>query len=165
MTYRKTGLVCLSLALLLDQGSKALALSISDLRHGIEILPVLNFVVVRNDGVSFGLFSGGVAPWWTLAALGGAIAAVLSVWLWRAQTKLLAAALGLIVGGALGNIIDRVRHGAVTDFLDFHAAGYHWPAFNFADTAIFCGVGFLLLDSWRSNPTSGEAVTKAERRG
>jgi len=164
MTHRITGFVCLALALLLDQGSKALALSIPDLRNGIEILPVLNLVVVRNDGVSFGLFSGGVAPWWTLAAFGGVIAAILLVWLWRAQSTLLAAALGLIIGGAIGNIIDRVRHGAVTDFLDFHAAGYHWPAFNFADAAIFCGVGFLLLDSWRSNPTRDEALTKGKRQ-
>ena len=161
MTTRMTGFVCMALTLGLDQASKAWALSLVDARNGLEILPVSNFIVVRNDGVSFGLFSGGVAPWWTLAALGGAIAVVLSVWLWRAQTKLLAAALGLIVGGAIGNIVDRVRHGAVTDFLDFHAAGYHWPAFNFADAAIFCGVGFLLLDSWRSNPTP---VTKGECR-
>ena len=57
----------------------------------------------------------------------------------------MAAAVGLIAGGALGNVVDRLRHGAVTDFLDFHAAGYHWPAFNLADTAIFVGVALLLV--------------------
>lgn len=160
MTHRITGLVCIAVTLFLDQASKAVALSIPGLRSGIEVLPVLNLVVVRNDGVSFGML-GGVAPWWTLTAVGAAIAAALSVWLSRAQSTVLAAALGLMIGGALGNIIDRVRHGAVTDFLDFHAAGYHWPAFNFADAAIFCGVGFLLLDSWRSNPTP---VTTGKRR-
>jgi len=164
MTHRATGFVCIPLVLLLDQGSKAVALSMPELGNGIEVLPVLNLVVVRNDGVSFGIL-GGVAPWWTLTAVGAAITAMLSVWLWRAQSTLLATALGLMIGGALGNIIDRIRHGAVTDFLDFHAAGYHWPAFNFADAAIFCGVGFLLLDNWRSNPTTDEAVTKGERRG
>ncbi len=164
MTHRITGFRYIAAALLLDQASKAIALSVPAVRDGIDILPVLKLDVIRNDGISFGIL-GGVAPWWTLAVLGGVMVVVLSVWLWRSQSTLLAVALGLIIGGALGNIIDRVRHGAVTDFLDFHIAGYHWPAFNFADAAIFCGVGFLLLDSWRSNPTPSEAITKGRRRG
>ena len=81
MTHRITGLVCIAVTLFLDQASKAVALSIPGLRSGIEVLPVLNLVVVRNDGVSFGML-GGVAPWWTLTAVGAAIAAALSVWLW-----------------------------------------------------------------------------------
>lgn len=78
-----------------------------------------------------------------------ALAAVtgLSVWLWRTRSRLGGMALGLIIGGALGNIADRMRWGGVTDFLDFHFDTYHWPAFNFADVAIVCGVGLLLWES------------------
>ena len=74
-----------------------------------------------------------------LAGLGGA-----------RQTRLVAAALGLLIGGALGNVLDRLRHGAVTDFLDFHLGAYHWPAFNLADVAIVSGVALLLLDGFRA---------------
>ena len=164
MNHRITGFVCITVALLLDQSSKTAALSMPDLYKGIEILSVLNLIAIRNDGVSFGIL-GGLAPWWTLAAVGVAIAAALIVWLWRTQSTLTAAALGLIIGGALGNVVDRVRYGAVTDFLDFHVGGYHWPAFNFADAAIFCGAGFLLLDSWRSNQTPRETIAKGRCRG
>ena len=75
-----------------------------------------------------------------------AIVAVLATWLWRAQSRVLSVALGLVIGGALSNVLDRVRHGAVTDFLDFHFATYHWPAFNLADMAIVAGAALLLLD-------------------
>jgi signal peptidase II len=84
-------------------------------------------------------------PWWGLAVLGLAVVTLLSVWLWRTRTRLSGAAIGLIIGGALGNIADRIRWGAVTDFLDFHVGQYHWPAFNVADVAIVSGVGLLLL--------------------
>ena len=70
---------------------------------------------------------------------------LLSVWLWRTDRKLSGAAIGLIISGALGNIADRIRWGAVTDFLDFHVGQYHWPAFNLADVAIVGGVVLLLL--------------------
>ena len=148
MNHRMTGLVCIAAIILFDQSSIAVALSMSEPRGGIEVLPMLNLVLFRNDGVSFGLLSG-LAPWWALTALGVLISLVLGIWFWRAQSRLLAVALGLMIGGALGNIFDRVRYGAVTDFLDFHFAGYHWPAFNFADTAIFFGVVLVLFDSCR----------------
>ena len=92
----------------------------------------------------------GGAPWWVLALLALAIVAALSVWLWRAQNRLVAAALGLLIGGALGNVLDRLRHGAVTDFLDFYLGAYHWPAFNLADVAVVSGVALLLLDGFRA---------------
>lgn len=146
MNHRITGLLVAIVALLLDQGSKALALSTLLEHSAIDILPFLNFVLIRNDGVSFGML-GGVAPWWGLSALAMAIVAVLSVWLYRSDSWGLSVALGLVIGGALGNVLDRARFGAVIDFLDFHAAGYHWPAFNVADIAVVCGAGILILDS------------------
>ena len=114
---------------------------------GIEVLPVFNLVMVWNRGISFGMFGGGELPPWLLAAFAGAIALGLGIWLARAETRLLAVGLGLAIGGALGNIVDRLRFGAVADFLDFHVAGYHWPAFNVADAAIAIGVALLLIDA------------------
>ena len=81
----------------------------------------------------------------TLVAL--AITAVMLSWLWKAENKLSAISLGLVIGGALGNVIDRIRFGAVIDFLDFHFFGFHWPAFNIADAAIFIGVALLLFET------------------
>jgi len=121
----------------------------------IEITSFFNLVQVMNPGASFGMFS--EAPgWmpWILAGFALSISLVLLIWLRRADTRLLASALGLVMGGALGNVIDRVRYGAVADFLDFHAAGLHWPAFNVADSAITIGVAFLILDALKSTPNS-----------
>jgi signal peptidase II len=108
---------------------------------------------VFNRGVSFGMF--GAAPhWmpWLLLGFAAAVAGGLGFWLMRARNRWLGAGLGLVIGGAIGNAIDRVRLGAVVDFLDVHAAGYHWPAFNVADSAITVGVLLLLFDSLKSNP-------------
>ena len=148
MSGRLIGLGCAAAVFALDQGTKALALGSTALAQGAEVLPVLNLVLVRNKGVSFGML-GGVAPWWALAALGVTIVAILAAWLWRAQGRVLSLALGLVIGGALSNILDRARHGAVTDFLDFHLAAYHWPAFNLADVAVVTGTALLLLDGLR----------------
>ena len=107
----------------------------------------LNLVVVWNRGVSFGLFADDASVMrWALIAVALAVSVGLAVWLRRARYGLLGLALGLVIGGAIGNVIDRVRHGAVFDFLDFHLAGYHWPAFNVADAGISVGVVVLLLD-------------------
>ena len=113
----------------------------------IEVTSFFNIVMVWNKGASFGLFSS-QSPW-TQIVLGGlavVISIVLIVWLTKAQNRWLATSLGLVVGGALGNAIDRALYGAVADFLDFHVAGYHWPSFNVADMAITVGVIMLLLD-------------------
>ena len=148
MSARFLGLAVAAAALALDQGSKALALNSPSLAGGVEVLPVMNLVLVRNDGVSFGML-GGLVPWWALVLLAFAIVAWLSVWLWRSQCRVVSAALGLVIGGALGNVVDRVRLQAVTDFLDFHVGAYHWPAFNLADVAVFCGAALLVWDSFR----------------
>ena len=150
------------MAFALDQGSKTLAINSPTLEQGVEVLPVLNLVAVRNDGVSFGML-GGLAPWWALVGLALGIMAALLVWLWRTQSRLLGAALGLVLGGALGNVLDRLRHGGVTDFLDFHFAGYHWPAFNLADSAIFLGVALLLWAEWRTRAVEADRASPRAR--
>lgn len=113
----------------------------------ITVTEFFNIVLVWNRGVSFGMF-GSDSSWGPilLSTIALAISVVLVVWLRRVDSRLTAAAIGLVLGGALGNVVDRLRFGAVADFLDFHAFGYHWPAFNVADSAISIGVGLLLYD-------------------
>ena len=90
---------------------------------------------------------------WALVVFAILISAALLIWMWRVNDRMLAIALGLVAGGAIGNVIDRLRFGAVVDFLDFYADGWHWPAFNLADTAITAGVVLLILDSLKSPPS------------
>ena len=114
---------------------------------GVEILPFFNLVLVWNRGISFGMFGGGALPPWLLGAIAVAVILALVIWLRRVETRLLAATIGLVIGGAAGNVIDRFRFGAVADFLDLHWGDYHWPAFNLADAAITVGVVILLIDA------------------
>ncbi len=116
--------------------------------RSIPITPFFNLVMGWNRGVSFGLLSD-VNSWtvWVLPIVVVAITAALLVWLWRADRAWQAVALGLVVGGALGNLLDRLRFGAVADFLDVHVAGYHWPAFNVADSGITVGAVMLVIDA------------------
>lgn len=111
----------------------------------VEVTSFFNLVLVGNTGVSFGLFRGGGARWF-LVAVSLVVVVALLVWLWRARARLIQVGVGLVIGGALGNVVDRVRLGAVVDFLDFHAFQVHWPAFNLADSAIVLGVIALVLD-------------------
>ena len=108
----------------------------------IEVVPgLLNIVHYRNPGAAFGIFNdGGMARRVFLAGISVVALAVIWVLLGRARDRLTLFALSLVAGGAVGNLIDRVRFGTVVDFLDFHAGAYHWPAFNVADTAITVGV-------------------------
>jgi signal peptidase II len=141
----RLGLVVAGLVILLDQLSKLVILMLLD--HAVAVTPFLNLVVVWNRGVSFGMFASAAALMpWLLSGLALAVVVALGFWLRRVTHPLLGVALGLIIGGALGNVIDRVRFGAVVDFLDFHALGYHWPAFNVADSAICVGAALLLVD-------------------
>lgn len=114
----------------------------------IEVTPFFNIVMAWNRGVSFGMFNnhGDYNPV-LLSALSLAIVVGLLMWLRKAEGPRQAATLGLIIGGALGNVIDRARFGAVADFLDFHLAGHHWPAFNIADSGIVVGAALLLVDA------------------
>lgn len=121
-----------------------------------EITGFLNFVMVWNTGISFGLFSDNADMEKSrmlalvFIALSLTVALALIVWLAVVRSRLLAAALSLIVGGAIANVIDRVRFGAVADFVDVHAAGFHWPAFNLADSCIAIGALFLVIDTLTS---------------
>ncbi len=141
--------LALAIAILaLDQVTKHLALLHLDPVEPLAVTSFFNLVLVWNRGVSFGMLTGaGQAAPWLLVALALAIAGFLAVWLWRERRPLPQTALWLVLAGAVGNIIDRLRFGAVVDFLDFHLQGYHWPAFNVADSAIVIGAGLLLLDS------------------
>ena len=118
-----------------------------------KIIQVTNFfdlVLVYNRGVSFGIFNN--SPDWVgvvLILFAFLISIGLAFWIWHADGKLLSCALALVVGGAVGNVLDRIQFGAVVDFLDFHVWGWHWPAFNVADAAITIGVVMLILDSFR----------------
>ena len=143
------GLVAALVVLAADQATKWAVLALLDLSAGpIPVTPYFNLVLVWNPGVSFGMLGGlGVYAPWALTGIALAVVAFLVAWLRRAQDGLTAAALGLVIGGALGNVVDRARYGAVVDFLDFHYAGYHWPAFNVADAAICVGAGLLLVGS------------------
>ncbi len=148
---RKIGGLLALLVLAADQLTKDWLIDLMRANQGgVEVTPFFNLVMVWNRGVSFGLFSSADGDRrWLLILVTAAIVLWLILWLWRARGLLLAVALGGVIGGALGNIVDRIRFGAVADFFDFHLAGWHWPAFNFADGAIVAGVFLLLIDSFR----------------
>ena len=138
-----------AIVLVLDQASKwAILTQVMDPPRVLEVTGFFNLVLTFNTGVSFGLFDGEAAAWkpWALSGLALAVSAGLLTWLARQPERLLALAVGPIVGGALGNALDRLRQPGVVDFLDFHLAGWHWPAFNLADSSIFLGVAILVFD-------------------
>lgn len=146
------GLGFAALTFLLDQLSKYLlrTLVVPGTWDVVTILPVFNINHAWNYGVSFSMMAdAGDARRWLLIALALALCAVVGWWLKQAATRLSALAYGLILGGAFGNICDRVVHGAVFDFLQFHLDRYYWPSFNLADSAIFVGVVLLL---WENGP-------------
>ncbi len=153
MTGRvRWGLLAALLVLVADQASKWWVLEVLRLpeRGQVPVLPVLSLTMVWNQGVTFGLFhQGGAWGPWLLAGVALAVVAALVVWLRRAESALVAASLGAIAGGAVGNVIDRLRFGAVVDFLHAHAFGWSWYVFNVADAAIVCGVAVLVLDGLR----------------
>lgn len=114
----------------------------------IEVTPFLNVVMVWNYGVSFGLFNNqSTENALVLVGIAAILAFILLVWMLGHKDQYVSAALALAVGGAFGNIIDRMRFGAVVDFIDVHAYGHHWPAFNLADSCIVLGIGFVILHS------------------
>ncbi|KQW83219.1 signal peptidase II [Brevundimonas sp. Root1279] len=137
------------LVIVIDQLTKAWVLSGIDLREVGRVLvwpPIFNFTWVENRGVSFGLFGDGSARW-MLSAFSLGVAGVLAWWATRADRRMLITAIGLVMGGAIGNVIDRIRFGFVVDFLDFSGTGVFPWVFNVADAAITVGVVLLVADS------------------
>ena len=160
-----------ALVILLDQVSKWWVVSVvMQPPRIIEVAPFFNLVLTHNTGVSFGLGSGSSA--WILIGLSLAIVAGLLFWLRSQDRSLPAAGLGLVIGGALGNVIDRLYAPGVIDFLDFHGFLFafpplngHWPAFNLADSAITIGVGLLIFDGLFLDPAGSKTGTVGENGG
>lgn len=149
---RRWGILAAVAALLLDQVTKSWALEAlwPPYSQGMFVLPFLNLRLGFNTGVTFGMFRESAAgAVWLMVTLTLGIIAWLAVWLWRTRLPTEAGGIGMVIGGALGNVLDRMRQGAVTDFIDLHYGGWHWPTFNMADVAIVSGVGLLLLSSVR----------------
>ena len=147
------GLAVAALAALLDQASKLWVLhyfgEAGCANHLVPVTSFFDFVLTCNRGISFGFFNQPGQPglgFLIFAVFATAVVVALAVWLYRVRSAFLAVAIGLIIGGAIGNVIDRLRLGGVVDFLYFHAGAWYWPAFNFADSAICLGVAAMLLD-------------------
>ncbi len=153
LSPRDLGFASAALALLLDQGTKLLMLYVFGFRHmgpgdHISVLPFFNLVMVWNPGVSYGLFPASSVVGTALLILFQLVAVVgLSWWLWNATRRPLTVGLGLVIGGALGNLIDRLIYTRVADFFHFYVRGYDWYVFNVADAAITFGVIALLYDA------------------
>jgi signal peptidase II len=150
------GLTIALAVIALDQASKTWIVGFFAERSGEPVAmltPFFNFVLTGNRGMSFGLFNNNAAMNTTVfTVLAAAIVIALIVWLRRAPNPLMRLAIGMIIGGAIGNVIDRLMRGAVVDFLDFHLGNWHWYAFNIADAAICLGVIALLLDGLLARP-------------
>jgi signal peptidase II len=151
------GLAVAAMTCILDQSAKLWLLYVFDLgsREQVALTPFVDFVLTWNTGISYGLFpQEGAFGQWALLAFKAAVVASLWVWLARTQTRLTAAALGLIIGGAVGNAIDRLHWPGVMDFVLFHietaSFSFRWYVFNLADVAIVAGVVGLLYDSRRA---------------
>lgn len=138
---------------LLDQLTKWLAERLLPLYEPLPLMPMLNLTLMHNEGAAFSLLAdaGGWQRWF-FAGFAVLVTTALLIWLLRLSRheRLLGAALALLMGGALGNLIDRVRTGRVVDFIDVYYQGWHWPAFNLADSAITIGVALLLFETFRA---------------
>lgn len=142
---RLFGLTAIFIAFVLDQATKLMALAALERGYAHSVLPFFNLRLSFNQGISFSMFAETFAgrPL-LLVGITLVIVALFAFLLIRSTARWEAIAFGLIIGGALGNALDRLRIGAVVDFLDFHVWAYHWPAFNLADAAIVLGVMLLL---------------------
>lgn len=130
--------------IVLDQLSKLWILDVMSTPKIIPVTPFFNIILTFNTGVSFSLFSGAASGPYVLSALALVVCAALVWWMRGEKDALTRVGLAMIIGGAIGNVIDRFLYGAVVDFLDFYAFGWHWPAFNVADSAICIGAALIL---------------------
>ncbi|MGH7034262.1 MAG: signal peptidase II [Stellaceae bacterium] len=154
------GLAVAAIVAVADQAAKLWVLDFFAARPDqppvLHLAPFFNLVLAGNRGMSFGLFNGAAgANTVVFTALAAVIVLGLIAWLRRVQGSLLQLAIGLVIGGAIGNVADRLHRGAVVDFLDFHLGGWHWFAFNLADAAICVGVAVLLIDGLIGRRRSG----------
>ena len=149
----RLGLVWLVVTIVADQAHKLWSIFGLQLKPSdrFALTPFLDVVYVINRGISYGMFQMGTRTGqWLLVGFAALVAVVLCVWLVRGQhSRIAAASIGMIAGGAIGNAIDRLHLGGVADFFSLHAFGFYWYVFNIADVAIVAGVAGLLYDSWR----------------
>ncbi|TLX45753.1 lipoprotein signal peptidase [Pseudoalteromonas phenolica] len=164
---QKSGLIWLVLSLLLfavDYITKAVVVANMKLYESIEILPIFNFTYMHNYGAAFSFLSdaGGWQRWF-FSSIAVVISVLLTYWLKKLPAKnwVLCGAYSMVIGGAIGNLVDRLVHGYVVDFLHFYYQDWHYPAFNVADIAIVCGAGLLLLDAFTGEGADGSQEKKA----
>jgi signal peptidase II len=155
------------LIVILDQATKWLAEALLLPFQSVPLMPLLNLTLMYNEGAAFS-FLANAGGWqrWLLAGFAVVMTTVLALWLLRLEKgdRVTAATLSLIIGGAIGNLIDRVQTGRVVDFIDFYVGTWHWPAFNVADSAISIGIVFLLITSFRAElAAKKDAAESAER--
>jgi signal peptidase II len=150
-----------AVVLLLDQGSKLLADARLVFHEPVGLLPFFNLRLAYNTGAAFS-FLGNAGGWqrWFFAGISVLVISVLVVWMRRLKPEQwqLSVAFALIIGGALGNLIDRLVYGHVIDFIDVYYKTWHWPTFNVADSAITVGAGLLLLDAWLTHRREKQAA-------
>ena len=153
LPWRRSGwrwLWLTALIIVIDQASKLWAVASLQLYQSIEVLPFFNLTLVHNPGAAFSFLSD-ASGWqrWFFVVLASVISVVILVWMRRlaASERRPAVALALILGGAVGNVLDRFQHGYVIDFIDVYYRDWHWPAFNVADSAITVGAALMILDA------------------
>lgn len=147
-----------ALVIFVDQVTKRVIDSAMQLHQTIELIPYFQLTYMRNQGAAFSFLSG-AGGWQRWFFIGLAIVASIFIFVWLRKLdpsrRREAVAWALVLGGALGNLIDRILYGYVIDFLDVYVGDWHWPAFNVADSAITVGVALLLLDSFKTQPVAG----------
>lgn len=155
------GIIISVLAILLIQITQQLLFALFDgVESPVVIAPFFNLVTVWNPGISFGMLQNVSNGQWILSGVAIVIVVWLFIWLRKTDNRFTATALSLIIGGALGNVIDRIRFSAVFDYLDFHAFGYHWPAFNLSDSFVFIGAVLLVFSSFLYNEQAEKSLTR-----
>ncbi len=164
MTPRAVGVVAALLTLAADQANKLWLIFVFGVerRQPVALTPFFDVVFAKNPGISYSLFSARTdLQRYALLTVTLAATAFLIAWGWRAKSRLVALALGLIVGGALGNAYDRLAYGFVADFYRFHVKSFSWYVFNLADAAIVIGVALLIFDSlFAAKPTEKNASAR-----
>lgn len=151
------------LIIVLDLWTKQIATDNLTLYRPVEINSWLNMMLAHNYGAAFSFLSqaGGWQRWF-FTGLAAVVSLILIVWLFRlnAKERMTGLALSMIIGGAIGNLVDRVNHGYVVDFIDVYYKTHHWPAFNLADSAITCGIILLLVDGFFISGRAEKKVTE-----